>query len=46
MSKKNVNLLSRVPKHAILNSKNLHIVTRQGIQIDEGNQSTIKVINK
>ena len=46
MSKKNVNLLSKVPKHEILNSKNMHIVTRQGTKIGEGNQNIIKVINK
>ena len=44
MSNKNVNLLSRVPKHEILNRKNLQIVTRQGTKSGEGNQNTIKVI--
>ena len=45
MNKKNVNLLSRVLKHEILNSKNLQIVTRQGTKIGEDIWNVIKVIN-
>jgi hypothetical protein len=30
MNKQNVNLLHSVPKHEVLNSNNLHVVTRSG----------------
>ena len=35
MSKKNVYHLSRVPKDEVLNTKNLHIITRQGTKVGE-----------
>jgi hypothetical protein len=34
MNKRNVNLLHTVPKHDILNSKNLHVVTCSGVGED------------
>ena len=34
---KNVNVLSCVQKHDIINTKNLHIVTREGTQIGSDN---------
>ena len=35
--KKNVNVLSCVQKHDIINTKNLHILTRQGTKIGNDN---------
>ena len=42
--KKNVNVLSWIQKHDVINTKNLHIVTRQGTKIRSDNTriSTIK----
>ena len=45
MNKKNVNHLSRVPKNEVLNTKILHIITRQGIQIREDKGKRIRIIS-
>ena len=41
--KKNVNVLSCVQKHDIINTKNLHIVTRQGTKIGSDNSRISKI---
>ena len=41
--KKNVNVLSCVQKHDIINTKNLHIVTRQGTKIGNDNPRISKI---
>ena len=40
---KNVNVLSCVQKHDIINTKNLHIVTRQGTKIGSDNPHIRKI---
>ena len=44
--KKNVNALSCVQKHDIINTKNLHIVTRQGTKIGNDNPRISKIKEK
>ena len=44
--KKNVNVLLCVQKHDIINTKNLHIVTRQGKKIGNDNPQIIKIKEK
>lgn len=39
LSKRTVNLLQTVPKHDILNLKNLHVVTRSGVGRDNSNHN-------
>ena len=41
--KKNVNVLSCVQKHDVINTKNLHIVTRQGTKIRNDNPCISKI---
>ena len=41
--KKNVNVLSCVQKHDVMNTKNLHIVTRQGTKIGSDNPKISKI---
>ena len=41
---KNFNVLSCVQKHDIINTKNLHLVTRQGTKIGNDNPRIIKMI--
>ena len=41
--KKNVNVLSCVQKHDIINTKNLHIVTQQGTKIGNDNPRISKI---
>ena len=41
--KKNVNVLSCVKKHDIINTKNLHIVTRQGTKFASDNPCISKI---
>ena len=41
--KKNVNFLSCVQKHDIINTKNLHVVTRQGTKIGNDNPQIRKI---
>ena len=41
--KKNVNVLSCVQKHDVMNTKNLHIVTRQGTKIGNDNPHISKI---
>ena len=41
--KKNVNVLSCVQKHDVINTKNLHIVTRQGTKIENDNPRISKI---
>ena len=41
--KKNVNVLSCVQKHDVINTKNLHIVTRQGTKIGSDNPRISKI---
>ena len=41
--KKNVNVLSCVQKHDVINTKNLHIVTRQGTKIGSDNPHISKM---
>ena len=44
--KKNVNVLSCVQKHDIINTNNLHIVTRQGMEIGNDNHQIRKIKEK
>ena len=44
--KKNVNVLSCVQKHDVINTKNLHIVTRQGTKIGSDNPCISKIKEK
>ena len=44
--KKNVNVLSCVQKHDVINAKNLHIVTRQGTTIGNDNPHISKIKEK
>ena len=44
--KKNFNVLSCVQKHDVMNTKNLHIVTRQGTQIGNDNSRISKIKEK
>ena len=44
--KKNVNFLSCVPKSDIIHTKNLHIVTRQGMKIGCDNPIISKIKDK
>ena len=44
--KKNVNVLSCVQKHDVINTKNLHIVTRQGTKIGNDNPRISKIKEK
>ena len=44
--KKNVNVLSCVQKHDVINTKNLHIVTRQGTKIGNDNPAISKIKEK
>ena len=44
--KKNVNFLSCVKKHDVMNTKNLHIVTRQGTKIGNDNPRISKIKEK
>ena len=44
--KKNVNVLSCVQKHDVINTKNLHIVTRQGTKIGSDNPRISKIKEK
>ena len=41
--KKNVNVLSCIQKHDVINTKNLHIVTRQGTKIGSDNPRINKI---
>ena len=43
INKKNVNVLSCVQKHDIINTKNLHIVTQQGTKIGNDNPQISKI---
>ena len=43
---KNVNVLSCVQKHDVMNTKNLHIVTRQGKKIGNDNPCIRKIKEK
>ena len=42
-TKKNVNVLSCVQKNDVITTKNLHIVTRQGIKIGTNNPRISKI---
>jgi hypothetical protein len=42
MNKRNVNLLHTVPKKEVLNSKNLHVVTRSGAGQDNYQESSAR----
>ena len=42
-NKKNVNVLSCVQKHDVLNTKNLHIVTQQGTKTGPNNPQISKI---
>ena len=42
-TKKNVNVFSCVQKHDVLNTKNLHIVTRQGTKTGPDNPQIRKI---
>ena len=42
-TKKNVNVLSRVQKHDVITTKNLHIVTRQGTKTGTDNPQISKI---
>ena len=44
--KKNLNVLSCVQKHDIINTNNLHIVTRQGTKIGNDNPRISKIKEK
>ena len=44
--KKNVNVLSCIQKHDVINMKNLHIVTRQGTNIGSDNPRISKIKEK
>ena len=44
--KNNVNFLSCVQKHDIINTKNLHIVTRQGMKTGNDNPQISKIKEK
>ena len=44
--KKNVNVLSCVQKHDTINTKNLHIVTRQGMKTGSDNPQISKIKEK
>ena len=44
--KKNVNVLLCVQKHDIINTKNLHIVTRKGTKTGNDNLQIIKIKEK
>ena len=44
--KKNVNVLSCVQKHDVMHTKNLHIVTRQGMKIRDDNPRIRKIKEK
>ena len=44
--KKNVNVLTCVQKHDVINMKNLHIVTQQGTKIGNDNPRIIKIKEK
>ena len=46
INKKNVNVLSCVQKHDVINTKKLHIVTRQGTKIGNGNPCIRKIKEK
>ena len=45
-TKKNVNVLSYVQKHDVINTKNLHIVTRQGTKTGADNPKISKIKEK
>ena len=45
-TKKNVNVLSCVQKNDVINTKNLHIVTRQGTKIGSDNPRISKIQEK
>ena len=45
-TKKNVNVLSCVQKHDVINTKNLHNVTRQGTKIGPDNPRISKIKEK
>ena len=45
-TKKNVNVLSCVQKNDVINTKNLHIVTRQGTKIGSDNPRISKIKEK
>ena len=45
-TKKNVNVLSCVQKNDVINTKNLHIVTRQGTKIGVDNPRINKIKEK
>ena len=44
--KKNVNVLSCIQKHDVINTNNLHIVTRQGMKIGSDNPRISKIKEK
>ena len=44
--KKNVNILSCIQKHDMINTNNLHIVTRQGTKIGNDNPRISKIKEK
>ena len=41
MNKNNVNHLSRVPKHEVLNTKKLKVITRQGTKLEKIKEKTL-----
>ena len=45
-NKNNINVLSGVPKHELLNHKKMQIVTRHGIRIGDDNPQITKIQNK
>ena len=45
-TKKNVNVLSYVQKNDVINTKNLHIVTRQGTKAGSDNPRISKIKEK
>ena len=46
INKKNVNVLSCIQKHDVINTKNLHIITRQGTKIGSDNPRISKIKEK
>lgn len=44
MNINNVNHLSRLPKHEVLNSKKLQVITRQGTRTGEDKEKGISII--
>ena len=46
INKKNVNILFGVPKHEAPNTKNMHIITKQGMKIGGDNPNITKIQRK